>query len=83
MIKTKDERIKDLCILGRDRLYIDLIECEKTIKFVTDSGFNSLKIMLCVKKEELEEKIKESTDLIDSLADNRLMQYDLSKGVKN
>lgn len=67
MTETTDEKIRDLCILGRDRLYITLMQYEKTIEFVVDNGCDDLRTLLYIKKEEVEKKIKESSEIINSL----------------
>lgn len=62
-----NNEVVDLCILGRDRIYQDLIEIEKVIKFCEENNYNYVLLMLKFKESEITQKKDNATKIINTL----------------
>ena len=63
----ENNEIVDLCVLGRDRIYITLIEIENVIKYCQDNHYNDVLQMLIFKKSEIEEQKEKATKIINQI----------------
>lgn len=62
-----NDKIINLCVLGRDRIYQTLIEIEQTIEFCRKNKCNDVLEMLLFKKSEVEAQKEEATKIINQI----------------
>lgn len=67
MIETKDKQILNLCVLGRDRSYITLIQVQKAIELAKNANLTDVVEMLLFKEEEIKYRIESATKIIEYL----------------